>query len=270
MKTEGQSKLEGQAVYDEIGRSYDQTRTADPEIVATISKLLERKVNGRYLDIGCGSGNYTVALAKSGYSMTGMDVSEKMLRKARKKTDDIDWVHGDARNLNFDDSQFDGAICILATHHIQQLDKAFGEAHRVLKPGSNFIIFTETPEQMHGSWLNHYFPKMMDDSGKVLTTENKLMTLLTKTGFGEISTEKFFVTNDLKDLFLNAGKYRPEIYLDPAVRAGISSFAKLSNEEEVNNGLSALKEDIESGAVQDLIEIYENQKGDYLFMVATK
>ena len=47
------------AVYDKIGKTYDQTRKADPEISAKIINFLSPKENGCYLDVGCGSGNYT-------------------------------------------------------------------------------------------------------------------------------------------------------------------------------------------------------------------
>ncbi|MEI6021571.1 MAG: class I SAM-dependent methyltransferase, partial [Bacteroidota bacterium] len=64
-------------------------------------------------------------------------------------------------------------------------------------------------------------------------------------GFENIRQEKFFVTNDLQDLFLYSGKCRPEIYMDPSVRAGISSFHLSVYGDEVENGLAKLKQDID-------------------------
>ncbi len=66
------------------------------------------------------------------------------------------------------------------------------------------------------------------------------------------------MSNNLQDLFLQSRKYRPELYLDPIVRARISSFAKLCESEELNSGLEKLERDIESAL------------GDYLFVVARK
>lgn len=78
------------------------------------------------------------------------------------------------------------------------------------------------------------------------------------------------MTNELCDWFLHAGKYRPEIYLDPVVRAGISSFARLDFEEEVEQGLAKLREDINSGDIKKVIQQYDNNLGDYLFIKAQK
>lgn len=50
------------AIYNTIGKTYDLTRKADPMITETIIKLLKPKESGKYLDLACGSGNYTVAL----------------------------------------------------------------------------------------------------------------------------------------------------------------------------------------------------------------
>lgn len=257
-------------IYDQIGRSYDETRSADPNIVTTICKLLSPKTDGHYLDIGCGSGNYTVALAQQGHQMTGIDISEKMLGKARKKSQSVSWHNCDAKKLQFNDCEFNGAICILAIHHIQEFEKIFCEEYRVLKPGTRFVIFTSTPEQIRSYWLCHYFPKMMEDGCKMMASQHELILALTKAGFSDFVNEKFFIDNDLKDWFLHAGKYQPEIYLNPAVRAGISTFAKVPDSGEVEAGLCSLKEDIENNTIKAIIEKYENQKGDYLFLSATK
>lgn len=96
------------AVYDQIGSSYDETRSADSVIVKTICKLLSANPNSHYLDIRCGSGNYTVALSQLGYQMTGIDISEEMLSKARKKSHSITWVNGNAKKLQFRDNEFEG------------------------------------------------------------------------------------------------------------------------------------------------------------------
>ena len=237
------------AIYDRIGCSYDETRQADHQLTLKIKTLLSPHAQGQYLDIGCGSGNYTIALACLGYHMTGVDVSEEMLGKAIKKSQAVTWIKGDANALPFHDSEFDGAICILATHHIQTLDSAFLEAHRILKPGAHFVIFTSTPEQMQCFWLNHYFPSMMKEATSSFLSQNELTRLLKYVGFSSVSHENFFTTNALTDWFLHAGKYRPAIYLDPTVRAGMSFFAKSPYYEEVQVGLDALKNDIDNNKI---------------------
>ena len=80
------------ALYDTIGRDYGATRRADPGISATLRTLINLHATGRYLDVGCGAGHYTGALAMHGGSWTGIDVSERMLEAARRANWDA--LHG--------------------------------------------------------------------------------------------------------------------------------------------------------------------------------
>ena len=117
-----------------------------------------------FLDIGCGTGNYTIALNEMGVEFTGIDPSEEMLKTAKSKSEKINWLKGHVEKIPFSNQTFDGAIATLTIHHWPDLKKGFGEIFRVLKPDANLVIFTSTPEQMKGYWLNHFFPKMLADS----------------------------------------------------------------------------------------------------------
>lgn len=257
------------AVYDKIGLTYDSTRRADPQILSLLIEYLSPIKNGSYLDVGCGSGNYTQAFFKQGFKITGIDISEEMLRKARIKNHHIDWICGDARRMPFQPGTFDGAMCILATHHIKDIDAAFREIFRILTKG-HFVIFTAFPEQMKTYWLHHYFPQMLQKAQKAMVSSEIMAHALSLAGFRDIRIEKFFVTNKLNDWFLQAGKYRPEIYLNPQVRAGISTFALEENLEEVELGCQKLQNDICSGEINKVIASYESNLGDYAFMVCSK
>ena len=73
-----------------------------------------------------------------------------------------------------------------------------------------------------------------------------------------------------KICFCTAGNSVPELYLDPEVRKGISSFSALANAEEVSQGLKKLKADIRNGDIAELINAYEHTFGDYLFYYCKK
>lgn len=256
-------------IYDTIGKTYDTTRNPDPEVTKTLLELLCPNKEGRYLDIGCGSGNYTGALAATGLRIEGVDLSLEMLTKARKKYPHILFHQCDVRQLDFQDGLFNGAVCILATHHIGDNLTAFQEAYRVIKEG-RLVIFTATPEQMRRYWLCHYFPEMMRDSAALMTSFEELKITLEQAGFYAIQKHSFFISKQLQDWFLHAGKYRPEIYLDKKVRDGISSFHLFAKPDELEEGLKQLKNDIDSGEVHKVIETYESNGGDYLFVTAEK
>lgn len=79
--------------------------------------------------------------------------------------------------------------------------------------------------------------------------------------------------NRLQDFFLHCGKYRPELYLDPVVRDGISSFALFRDTTALASGLARLEQDIRSGAVHDVIRRYEAENrlhGDFMTVSARK
>jgi len=88
------------AKYDIIGHDYNETRKADPYLARRLFQLLEPKPEGHYLDIGCGTGNYTHIFQQNGVSFIGIDPSEKMLEKARLKNQFIDWRIGSRKYFN--------------------------------------------------------------------------------------------------------------------------------------------------------------------------
>ncbi|RMG29691.1 MAG: class I SAM-dependent methyltransferase [Bacteroidetes bacterium] len=256
--------------YDQIGIGYDLTRKADPFLTAQLIKHLSPTKAGRYLDIGCGTGNYTSEFQKRGFQFMGIDPSAQMLNQARRNNAHIDWRIGSAEAIELPDHAVDGVVGSLTIHHWKDLNRGFSELCRVLKPNGKIVIFTSTPKQMKGYWLNHYFPKMMRDSIIQMPGLNKVKAAMKEGGIEFLTTEKYLVTPDLQDQFLYCGKQNPELYFNEQIRHGISSFSSLANREEVEQGLAELRKDMDSGSVHEIIKSYENDEGDYLFIIGKK
>ena len=256
-------------LYDNIGVNYDATRRADPYLKGRLAHHLAPAPGGRYLDIACGTCNYTGLLAADGGTWFGLDVSAGMLRTARRKLGSIHLVRGDAASLPFGDGVFDGALCTMALHHLPDLLAAFREAFRVLRHGK-LVIFTSTCDQMAGYWLNEYFPIAMERSANQMPSMDSITTALNEAGFGLCHMEHYYVLPDLQDLFLYAGKHRPEIYLDETIRRGISTFSTLADPQELAEGCARLQRDIELGLIGLVADRYQNHAGDYLFIVASR
>src|SRR5205807_10086064 len=106
------------ALYDTIGRTYDTTRRADPRIADGLARHLKLERGARVLDVACGTGNYSIALAERGATMYAADISTTMLAKARTKSAAVKWCNADATALPFGDHSFTGASCIWALHHM--------------------------------------------------------------------------------------------------------------------------------------------------------
>ena len=114
---------------------------------ATIAKLLGAAPGGALLDVPCGGGRLSLALAAQGYRLTGVDVSREFLEHARScdNADQVNWEHREMRDLPWS-GRFDGAFCV--GNSFGYLDdegnaaflRAVAEA---LKPGARFVL--ETP-----------------------------------------------------------------------------------------------------------------------------
>lgn len=256
-----------QPLYDLIGKTYATSRRADPSIVQTLARELGITPSGTYLDVACGTGSYTVALSGLGGAWSAADVSKVMLAQASEKSSAIAWTRSSADVLPFPDAAFDGAICTLAIHHFADLTAPFAEVRRTLRAGP-FVIFTGLAEQMRHYWLCHYFPEMMARSIEKMPSEPQIRAALSKSGFTSVKVTPFLVTNELQDLFLYSGKHRPDLYLDPAVRDNISSFANLAPVTELQDGLALLASDIQTGTVTSVIAKYAAEVGDYAFIIA--
>lgn len=256
--------------YDKIGVDYNATRKADPFLVQKLLEHLQPHKKGIYLDIGCGTGNYTNEFQKKGFDFIGIDPSELMLEKAKRKNYQIDWRIGSAEKTDLPHNAVDGIIGSLTIHHWTDLHAGFSELYRVIKPGGKIVIFTSTPKQMKGYWLNQYFPKMLADSIHQMPSFERVETTLTKSGFEIKTTDNYFIQPDLQDKFLYCGKQNPELYFDPQIRQGISSFSSLAHLAEVEQGLSKLRMDLDNGKIHEVIKSYENDWGDYLYIIGRK
>jgi ubiquinone/menaquinone biosynthesis C-methylase UbiE len=257
------------ALYDKIGVGYDATRRADPFILSRLLHHLAPIKGRRYLDIGCGTANYTAAIAAAEVQIAGIDFSRTMLARAREKNPSLALYNARAEALPFRNGSFSGATCTFVHHHMDDPVAAFREVHRVLLPRSRFVLFNTTVEQMHHYWIGEYFPGALAQAA-VPFKRHEVRDALAAANFGISTTEPYVVTDDLRDWFLLCGKYRPDLYLDPTVRAGISMFATAHDQEEIKSGVERLREDIASGRISEVRRKYAWDGGDYMFTVAIR
>jgi ubiquinone/menaquinone biosynthesis C-methylase UbiE len=124
-------------------RNFHELRTRD----ITLFALGDIK-GKRVLDIGCGSGEYLLTMAKMGAMVAGQDLSETAIEKGREILKDEglegELKIGDATRLDFPDEYFDHVFSADFFEHItiEQKRKVIAEAYRVLKPGGQLTIKT--------------------------------------------------------------------------------------------------------------------------------
>jgi len=101
----------------------------------------------RVLDACCGTGDLALAGARAGGRVTGLDFSERMLERARRKHSEITWVAGDMLALPFDDGRFDAATVGFGVRNVADIERGLSELRRVLRPGGRVAILEITRPQ---------------------------------------------------------------------------------------------------------------------------
>ncbi len=98
----------------------------------------------RVLDIGCGTGAMGILFAEMGHQVTGIDLSEKMMEKAREKAEErslpLELRAGDAEHLPFRDSSFDLVVMRHLLWTLPHPECALKDWHRVLTPGGRLLV----------------------------------------------------------------------------------------------------------------------------------
>ncbi|WIF94040.1 class I SAM-dependent methyltransferase [Caminicella sporogenes] len=158
------------AVFDKEANSYDSWyKTKFGSFIDMVEtdlafKLFKPKRGMRILDIGCGTGNFSIKLAKMGCKVIGIDISDEMLKIARKKAKkeglDIEFYNMDVYNLRFEDDYFDGAFSMAAFEFIKEPERAIEEIFRVVKKKSQIMIGTINKDSKWGKlYLSEEFQK---------------------------------------------------------------------------------------------------------------
>ncbi|MFF7973948.1 ubiquinone/menaquinone biosynthesis methyltransferase [Streptomyces sp. NPDC007905] len=104
---------------------------------------------GQLLDLATGTGAIALEVARRcpTATVTGVDFSEEMLRRAKAKpgADTVRWQHADAASLPFQNESFDGITEGYLLRNVGDLDRVLREQHRVLKPGGRLVVLETCP-----------------------------------------------------------------------------------------------------------------------------
>jgi len=241
--------------YDLIGRSYSRTRGTDPRIAATIWEALgdARTV----VNVGAGTGSYE----PPDREVTAVEPSAVMI--AQRAPEAAPAVQAAAEALPFEDGSFDAAMAILTLHHWSDWRRGIDEMRRVAR---RLVVFSWDPTFTGRLWVTaEYFPELAADDVAGFPSLADQAAAVRATRVTAVA-----IPHDCRDGFYGAHWRRPQAYLDPVVRAGISTMAKRSP-EELAPGLARLEEDLRTGAWAerhaDLLERDELELG-YRLLVA--
>ena len=124
----------------------------------------------RVLDACCGTGDLALAALRAGAgSVVGLDFSEPMLERARRKSEAVEWVRGDLLELPFSDGSFDAVTVGFGVRNVEDLDAGLRELRRVLRPGGRLGILEITrPRGLLRPFFRLWFDVLVPLAGKLL------------------------------------------------------------------------------------------------------
>jgi demethylmenaquinone methyltransferase/2-methoxy-6-polyprenyl-1,4-benzoquinol methylase len=123
----------------------------------------------RVLDACCGTGDLAVEAERRGGRVVGLDFSERMLERARRKSGAIEWIQGDALALPFPDADFDAATVGFGVRNLADLEAGLKELARVLRPGGTLAVLEITrPRGVLRPFFRLWFDVLVPLAGRVL------------------------------------------------------------------------------------------------------
>ncbi|WP_405875320.1 class I SAM-dependent methyltransferase [Streptomyces sp. NBC_00005] len=137
--------------YDAVSRRYDEAYGAGTKYEAVLNDLCRRIPSGSsVLDVGCGSGVPVArTLAAAGHRVTGIDISEVQISRAREQVPQAEFIRGDATEVAFGTASFDAVVSLYALIHIPLAEQPplLRRIAGWLRPGGWFVATIG-----HGAW----------------------------------------------------------------------------------------------------------------------
>jgi SAM-dependent methyltransferase len=217
--------------YDHIGQSYSRTRREDPRLATRIRAALGDATT--VINVGAGAGSYEpLELA-----VVAVEPSAIMIARRRRGAAPV--VRAVAESLPFEDDSFDAAMAVLTVHHWSDPKQGLLELRRVARR----VVIVSASTLPNNLWMTRdYFPA----TARLRRPEIHPGVIAAVLG-GTTRVEPLPLPHDCADGFYETFWGRPEAYLDPQVRSGMSAFMLL-DPSELDSGLSRLAADLSSGA----------------------
>ncbi len=159
------------AVFDKKAKYYDAWYEskigsfADKVETELAFRLFEPKNGMKVLDVGCGTGLFSIKLAGLGCKVTGIDISKQMIdiakRKAVERNLSIDFYQMDVNELNFEEESFDAVFSMATLEFIENTQKAYNQMYKVLKKDGPLLIGSINKDS---KWAKMYMSKTINQN----------------------------------------------------------------------------------------------------------
>lgn len=243
--------------YDEtdIALAYDRGRSHGPEVLNLWMNVVSFHVKDQsietILDLGCGTGRFTEALAaRFDAKVVGLDPSKKMLEQARRKQRDprIRYELGRGEGIPLPDNSVDLIFMSMIFHHLEDPALTARECRRVLRDGGTAILRAGTRERISSYPYVPFFPASRPILEECLATGTFMRKVFESVGFCVASVD--VVTQGIA---LNYGAYAEKL------SAGADSVLARLSRSDFEAGMDALRlyaARVDSQAVFEPIDVF--------------
>lgn len=230
--------------YDELASRYDRHRRGGGPFLPTLVRLADSAPGDRVLEIGAGTGNNTGAmLEQREVQLVGLDASMGMLRRARQKRLNAQWLQARADTIPLAAASIDFIFAVCVLHHIDDLVGLFRECRRVLTPHGITAFVTSPHGFIEHHPMNRYFPSFAAVDKARFQDVPVVRRAMEEAGFAETGAEHA------------VGEARPidEEYYERVAGRFISTY-DLIPKDEFERGLADFREDLRRpGRIEETI-----------------
>jgi SAM-dependent methyltransferase len=148
--------------YDEVAGGYERRYAlyGYDGVRDTLLSFLGSAGSPAVLEAGCGTGHWLRVMADRAHLVAGVDLSTRMLARARVAAPGARLVRGRSEQAPWLDASFDRIVCVNALHHFSDRDRFFVEARRLLRPGGGLLTVGLDPHAARDAWwVYDYFPE---------------------------------------------------------------------------------------------------------------
>jgi len=226
------------ADYSKIASFYDKGRSLSEQNtiiwLTLIEKLSGASKGARVLDLGCGTGRFSLPMVyQLEFNVTGTDSSVEMLAKAKQKDSGskVSWILADASTLPFPAGSFDLVFMSHLLHHVDNPLTVMKECYKVLASTGIVLIRYGAMEQIRNDVEHTFFPQVTEIDEPRTPNRDNVEKWLMNAGFGPFSSEEI----------VQQTYQTGTAHLD-AARERSTSVLSMISEESFRTGISRLTE----------------------------
>jgi ubiquinone/menaquinone biosynthesis C-methylase UbiE len=196
--------------YGSTAAAYAEHRKIHPEVLRSLVARGAIGPSSDVLEVGCGTGNYTLALVEATECRGwGVDPDDAMLRIARERTNHVLFADGRAESLGLPSAGFDLVFSVDVIHNVEDLDAAFHEAARVLRPHGKISTVTDSEAVIRArSPLTAYFPETAEVDLRRYPSIPDIEHSMARAGFVDLVEQTVAFPYELR----TAAPYRDKVF----------------------------------------------------------